>query len=1322
MPTLIWGQVPKMNFETFDIRKNLPSNFVNCSLADSKGYLWFGTQDGLVCFNGYDFKVFRHSVKDSNSIAGNFITAIFEDNRHKIWIGTSQDGLSVFDPSTRNFMNYHYGTSTGDLPSDYIGCILQDSRGTVWIGTYKGLCKFDASSNNFYTYSPSPDKNSISGEGVMCLMEDKTSNLWVGTSNGLNLLDRKTGKFKKILHDRGNINTPASNFIRYLLQDSSGKIWIATDDAGIDCYNPGSGNYTHFVHNPAFNSIGDNQVWFIYEDSHKNIWAGAINGGLNLFNPTTNNFTCFTNNISDDSDLPSNSVTSIIEDYNDNLWVTTHGGGIACNSNRSKFFTHYKSGSEKNSLSNNVVKCFYEDNPDHVWIGTDGGGLNCFNPADGSFKAFTTADGLSSNSIIDICKADETHLWLATWKGGLCLFDTKNFTTRTYQHDPDDKFSLSNNNVYGILQIEDGFLWVATHGEGINLYNPATNEFINHFNSPALGFQYPQWGTGITSDLDSNIWVATYVGLFKIREKQVTYYPHDKADTLSPSGNYIYDVFVDPNNRLYVATNNGLDIYNKATNTFSNLSEKLGISGSISSVVKDNSENLWLTSSTRIIRISPTYKTDVFENVQDGQFSNKARLKSSKGDIYLGSTDGFIIIHPDEIVTNSQAPNVYLTGFELFNQPQLPGRGKSVLKKDIAETNEIKLKHKQSSFSFEFVALNYLAPGQTQYAYKLEGFDKEWIYSGTSRRATYTNIKHGKYNFRVKAANNDGAWNEQGASVRITVLPPFWLTIWAYLFYLSVIVLLLYGYRRFILMKERLRNEVNRQVELDKLKTQFFTNISHELRTPLTLILGPVEQLIKRNDQQWTTDEKSQLSLIRRNAQRLLQLVNQLLDFSKVEAGKIMVETQFADMISFLKYVSEPFLALAEEKNIEFSTSFHKPYLSIKFDSDKMEKAITNLLSNAFKFTPDGGKISLSTSGIADQLQIMVSDNGTGITPDDRERIFDRYFQSAQTNENRKQGSGIGLALTKEYIELHQGSISVESAVGIGSVFTVLLPAENPSAPETSNLVQTAAGPPQPAGENETSHAENVQRPLVLIVDDNPDIRSYISQGLKDHYKTIEAPDGLQAMQIASETLPGIIISDIMMPLTNGTELCRQIKTDRRTCHIPVILLTAKSTSESIIEGFDIGADDYLVKPFNLEILKSRIKNLLSSRSRLKEIYKANITAEPETFTSNEIDQQFIRHIYEIIEENLLNTDFNPDFLARELLMSRSSLYMKIKAVSGESVSIFVRNYRLRKAAGLIRQRKYSISEIAYMVGFSQIQYFSSCFKEVFGIPPSEYK
>jgi len=1321
MPSILWGHIPKMSFETFDIRRNLPSNFVNCSLSDSKGFLWFGTQDGLVCFDGYDFQIFRHSVKDSNTIAGNFITTIFEDNCHKIWIGTSQDGVSVYDPSTRHFTNYGYGTSKGDLPSDYIGCILQDSKGTMWIGTYKGLCKFETSSQTFYAYIPSSDSNSISGEAVMCLMEDKSHNFWVGTSNGLNLLDRKSGKFKHLWHDERNSNTPSSNFIRYLLQDHRGKIWIATDNAGIDCYHPESGKYIHFSHNADLSSIGDNQIWYLYEDSRQNIWAGTINGGLNLYNPATDNFTRFTNTGSDDSGIPSNSVTSITEDCNGNLWITTHGGGIACNSNRSQFFSHYKSGPEKNSLSNNAVKCFYEDHLKKIWIGTDGGGLNCFDPADGSFKVFTTANELSSNSIIDIYPDDETHLWLATWKGGLCLFDTKNFTSRNYLHDPNGKFSLSCNNVYGILRSKNGFLWVATHGEGINRYNPNTGKFINHYNAPDLGFQYPQWGTGLVSDSDSNVWVATYAGLFKIKNEQVVYYPHNKADTLSPSGNYIYDVFVDHRNQLYVATNNGLDLYNRKANTFSNFSEKLGIAGSISSVVEDSSENLWLTSGTRIIRITPSLKTDVFENVQDGQFNNKARLKCSNGDIYLGSTDGFIVIHPNKIQTDNQAPNVYLTGFELFNRSQLPGREKSVLKKDISETPEIKLKHNQSSFSFEFVGLNYLAPAQTQYAYMLDGFDKEWIYPGTERRATYTNIKHGKYIFRVKAANGDGIWNSQGTSVKITVLPPFWLTPWAYLFYFLILVLLLQGYRRFILMKERLRNEVNRQVELDKLKTQFFTNISHELRTPLALILGPAEQLIKRNDRQWTSEDKNQLSLIRRNAQRLLQLVNQLLDFSKIEAGKIVFEPQVADMIAFLKYVAEPFEALAAEKNIEFNTTFHKSELSVKFDSDKMEKSITNLLSNAFKFTPAGGRIALTTSEAINQLQITVTDNGMGILPNDLEHIFDRYFQSAQTSDKRTQGSGIGLAMTKEYIELHHGSISVESTVDKGSSFNVLLPIEKAILQEAPGQNQTN-GESLPVTTKNGSVALNGQHPVVLIVDDNADMRSYIAQGLKEHYKTVEAPDGLQAMQIASEILPAIIISDIMMPLTDGNELCRQIKTDRRTCHIPVILLTAKSTNESIIGGFDTGADDYLVKPFNMEILKSRIKNLLSNRERLKEVYKGNITAEPEAFTSNEIDKQLIHHLYEIIEKNLQNPDLNPDFLARELLMSRSSLYLKIKAVSGESVSIFVRNYRLRKAAELIKQRKYSISEIADMVGFSQVQYFSTCFKEAFEVPPSEYK
>jgi len=1320
------GQTPAFRFHTLNIQNKLADNYVNCSLLDSKGFLWFGTYEGLNKYDGYHFKLLAHSISDTSSIGGNFITALFEDREHNLWIGTSKDGLSVLNQRTNVVKRYKPGKGTFDLPYDYISCITQDSRGTLWVGTMNGLCRFDSLKKGFITYKHNQSKQSLSSNAVMCITEDKSGDLWIGTSFGINVYNRKTACFKRILHENGELNSPASNYIRCILQDHRGNLWFGTDDAGICQFNPRTGKYQHFKHNNSErNSLGENQVWCMYEDHQQHIWVGTINGGLNRYNPQSNGFDTYYYSKNDPSSIPSNSLTSILEDASGNLWITTHGGGIAFQNTRDNAFECFKAeANNSNSLSHNTVRCFYEDKKGQIWIGTDGGGLNLFDRKTKTFRAFKTENGLSSNMITDICEADAEHIWLATWKGGICLFNTQNYTIQVFTNDPHDKNSISSNNIKGIHQMSDGKVWIATHGDGLNIYDPTIRSFINSNNHPELNLSWPKWGLGIQAGQDATVWASTVDGLFKIKDLKITHYNNYTRSAQSLSGNYIYAAYRDHQQNMLFATNGGLDLFNVTKGTFSNITDRLGLQGSVKSVIEDCANNLWFTIGNQLIKIRKDNTYELYSDIQQGQFCEKASLRTADGDLYFGNTDGFIIVHPNQIARNSHPPSVYITDFQLFNVSQQAGRSGSVLSTDISETKEIKLKYNQSSFSFEFVAINYLASNQNKYEYQLEGFDKKWHVADESRKAVYTNLGYGTYLFKVKAANNDGVWNKQPATIRIVILPPFWFTFWAYCIYFLIFILALLAYRRLIIFKERLRSEVIKERELDQVKTQFFTNVSHELRTPLTLILGPVESLIQSS---LAADEKkqTQLKLIQRNAQRLLRLVNQLLDLSKTDAGKTQLKAQQGDIVAFIRYIAEPFIAQAEDRNIVFDCHFHENSLMLWFDADKTEKILSNVISNALKNTDEHGRIDLSTSENGNNCLIEIKDTGIGIAENDLSHIFDRFYQSNSPLNSK--GSGIGLALTKEFVDLHKGKISVESKLGMGTSFTIQLPIGDAHLSDAQKqgtpLFLENASIPVDLPVSGLSRAEyNEKLPRILVVDDNQDIRTFIQSNLSSIYNIIEAADGMQGMEMATENMPDLIISDVMMPITDGIEFCRQIKSDRQTCHIPVVLLTAKSADESKIEGYETGADDYLVKPFKLDILKARIKNLLENRRLLRRSYSDNIAAEPEEFTSNAIDHELIKRIYAIVEERIADTDFNPDILARELLMSRSSLYMKIKAITGESVSIFVRNIRLKKAAEMLKQQKHSVTEIAYNVGFNQTQYFSKCFKEVFGMTPSEYR
>jgi signal transduction histidine kinase/DNA-binding response OmpR family regulator len=916
-------------------------------------------------------------------------------------------------------------------------------------------------------------------------------------------------------------------------------------------------------------------------------------------------------------------------------------------------------------------------------------------------------------------------------------------------------------------------------------------------------------------DKSGVLWVGTGNGLnqFDREKEQFIRHPFDPGNPKN-SDISISSIHEDWKGRLWVGTmSHGLHFFDRKTGSFSSVAKMDGLpSNQINGILEDNSENLWLHTENGIAKYNPDTKNikvyDEKDGLRIGRNIFKAFCKNDNGEMYFGGTNGFVRFHPDKLRDNPHIPRVAITDFKIGYQTVAIGVD-SPLKKSITVTDSITLSYSENDLSFEFAALDYTAPDKNQYAYIMEGFDRDWINSGTRRFANYTNLSPGEYTFRVKGSNNDGIWNEEGASLRIIINPPWWKTWWAYTLYGILLLAAFFSFRRYEINRQRLKHELELEhlyaekehleaekvKELDRLKSRFFANISHEFRTPMTLILGPLERLISQ-----TADEKlhDTFLLMQRNGQRLLRLINQLLDLSKLEAGKMAMQAAPYDLEEVLKPLVMAFESLAGLREIELHFVPPPEPVILYLDRDKFEKIMTNLLFNAFKFTPEGESVivdcefpkgagGIADSSIADMgfpegtgrnadlkdqseirdpkskisnfVKITVRDTGIGIPPNQLPHIFDRFYQASNFSYGEtlqatsQQGSGIGLALTRELVELHKGKIAVESEVGEGTTFTVHLPlgkehlqkeeiVERKARSEERDAMSMSSDQLSAISDQEMLNIEGeqagidqspnrpipkspnpqiTQSPNILIVEDNPDMHAYIRDHLKNNYRVIEAENGVEGFKKAAKEMPDLIISDVMMPQMDGFELCAKLKTDERTSHIPVILLTARASWESKIEGLETGADAYLTKPFDAKELQIRIKNLIGQRRKLRERFSKEITLQPKDITVTSADEKFLMKIMDVIEAHLSDPDFRVEYLSKEVAISRAHLHRKLQALTDLSPVEFIRLMRMKRAAKLLEHHVGNISEIAYEVGFKNPAYFAECFRKQFGISPSKY-
>lgn len=1345
-----------VGFDRLTIKDGLSHNNVRTIMQDSKGFLWFGSYGGIDRYDGHSFKSFKYEYGNPNSLSNNHVIDLMEDSEGMIWAATSSNGLCMLDPSTERFTRYlEQRDQPHGLKCTTVTCIIEDRHKRLWVGTSEGLHLLDRKTGKFFRFtSVADDINTISTNSwIWSLFEDKAGTIWVGTlGEGLNRVNLPSGinsspeafTFTRYRHNPKEGKSLSNNRIHAIFQDHQGVLWLATGN-GLNRFDPEKNNFFKYLHEPLNpNSISNNIISSIAEDYEGNLWV-LTHQGLNKLDSTRTNFTLILQNLISPG---TPGYGPLLVDRTGILWTGSEDTGIYKfdpNRRHLNFFQHDPA--NPNSLSNNEVKSICEDQEGNIWIGTLDG-LNAYNPLNDSYKHFKydplDLHSLSHNHIQSLLEDRDGNLWIGVGDGfnttgSICMLErnSEKFTCyNPYSEKP--LYEI----IFAIIEDHLGLIWFAT-SNGIKSFDRTQEEWVHYPFDPEnpTGISGP-WARTICEDRKGNIWIGIGSGGLNMLDRKTGIFKHylnDRNTTISD----IHSVREDSRGNLWIGTDGGgLYLFDPDTGHYEVFTEKDGlINNGIHNILEDDEGFLWLNTNKGLCRFSPDDRTFTGFDFAEGEEGNHfvsgnlnmgACFKGKDGKLYFGGKHGFTMFHPRELRSNTHIPPIEVTQVRLFDEP-LPG---------IHQGREIELNYNQNFISFDFAALNFTNPHKNQYAYRLENFDQDWIFSGNRRYASYTNLNPGNYTFRAKGSNNDGFWNEEGAVIKFVIYPPWWRTWWAYLGYGLLLLMGLFLWQRETLRRERLRAgmhikqmESDKLREMDTLKSHFFSNVSHEFRTPLALIQGTVEKLTSK--EQPGDERLPAYGLIHRSSERLLQLVSQLLDLSRLEAGKLRLQPEPGEVISFLKLLASSFASLFENKSIRFS--YHLPHepLWVQFDGDKLEKIISNLLSNACKFTPAGGEVVLEvneerTTSLKTGLFISVHDTGVGIPEVLVSRIFERFFQADFSATKSYEGAGIGLALTKELVELHGGTIRVESRSGKGTIFNIFLPLQVVEQPQVNHpedlLISHKALQEQKYLISPDSVQENHQEILpikdqtvVLVVEDNSDLRHFITESLPKEYAVFEAEDGNMGWKKALEQIPDLIISDVMMPGMDGISLCKELKTDERTSHIAVILLTAKADSDSKMAGLETGADDYLTKPFRLEELQVRVHNQLQHRFRLRKRFSRSLTLQPAEISVNSVDERFLQKVMEVLETHLANTSFDVEMFSRETGMSRAHLHRKLKSLTDHSPGDLIRNHRLKRAASLLQQKSGNISEVAYAVGYNSLTYFAKSFRNHFGQTPSEF-
>ncbi|WP_071843102.1 two-component regulator propeller domain-containing protein [Pontibacter korlensis] len=1359
----------RYKFSLLDINSGLSHNQITCFLKDSKGYVWIGTQGGLNRYDGYQITTFRHDSKDSTSIHDNEVQNLYEGPDGYIWVSTYK-GLSIYNPKTETFTSGNlaaflkqYGLQEGTVQS-----IFKDKQGHFWfIQAGQGLVRYSPKSRKVTKLRHTVGINSsLSSNSVSVMGQNGQGDYWVLHQNGL--LEKLSASSLKVV-ERVNAlvdahQKTAENFT--LTIDSDNDLWISTFNRnnGVYLYRTASKILSNFNKSTPDLRLKSNVVGGVVEAEPGQVWVITDHGGINIIHKSTMQVSYVLSSSVEENALVDNSLKAVYKDREGIIWLGTYKKGVNIYHKDMFRFNHYKhQPAVAGSLPYDDVNRFAEDEKGNLWIGTNGGGLLYLDRKTGKYTRYASdpnnPNSIGSDVIVSLLLDRNKDLWIGTYTGGLSKFDGEKFTR--IKGNGANSEGLADDNIWEIFEDSDGVLWVGTLGQGLYQYDRVSGTFRQYKLGENEAGSQLSYISAIAEDANKNIWVGGNNGiavLDKRTGKTMRYRSNPKDSKTLASNNILY-IHTDSRKNTWIATSEGLHLYQPKDKSFRLFTQKDGLPHNIVlTILEDDEHNLWVSTPNGVSTVVPQLDAagklqvsfrnyDITDGLQGKVFNENAAFKTAKGELIFGGPNGFNVFSPEDLGKDNTKPQLIFTDFQLFNKSLKVGEVRDdrvVLAKALSEGPHIELKHDEDVLTIGFAALSFIHPDRIRYKYKLEGFDKDWHETSPgTRQATYTNLDPGDYEFRVVASNSDGVWSEEGISMKLTVLAPFWRTTTAYVLYVLLSLGLLYSVREFELrrnrrkfLREQEKREVQQMQELNQVKIRFFTNISHEFRTPLALILAPLEKLLKSTSD---AEQLKQFEMMNRNSKRLLNLVNQLLDFRKLEVEEAQLHLSEGNVIKFLQTSVQSFSDLSEKKNISLSFQADANSWYTSFDMDKLEKVLFNLLSNAFKFTNEGGKVDvtvkvLQTEAVAEgmkMLELKVQDTGIGIAKDEQEKVFERFFRSDLPTSLVNQGSGIGLAITSEFVKIHGGQISLESELGIGSCFTVRIPMKEiaPVAVVEAHVTESVVPVEDVAclEEVELSVKEKVlkkpvkEKPVLLLVEDNEDFLAYLKDNLEVHFDVLEAPNGKEGWQKALANMPDLIISDLMMPVLDGLEFCKKVKGDSRTSHIPFLLLSAHTAEEQKLRGLNIGANDYITKPFSFELLLSRVNNLVTQNQLLHKALEKKISVQTSQEEIVSLDDKLIQRAIKLVEENLSNPDFSVEYMSKELAISRVHLYKKMVSLTGTSPVEFIRKIRLQHAARLLEKSQLTVSEVAYKVGFNNRKYFTKYFKEEYQVLPSAY-
>ena len=1366
----IFAQGPQLMFERFSNAQL--GDWVRCMYQDSRGFIWIGRAADLRRYDGYNIVSYESQPGDTTSLSGNFIQCIFEDHNGTLWIGTLSDGLNKYNRYTNTFTRYqHDDNNPFSISSNRINAIFEDKEQYLWIAAGNDLNRFDRETNRFTCYKQNTGM-------INAINENESGMIFITTSGGLFVFDRDQERFIPFGEYYSNEDPFKNKKTKIFCRDRNHNAWIGAD--GLYQFSERSRTVNHYLINASGGDpVRSNTIQAIC-DVGTFLWIGTEDG-LYRFDKNEKHFTRFEHDPANYFSLFENNIFAILKDRSGCYWFSSYDKGInKRNSIRDCVKFYLPNPFDSRSIEDQIgAMCLSPSGK--IWIGTRANGLFSFDKLTEKFRQYRHNPGdpnsLCDNWVHSVIEDTHGFVWIATGNG-LNKFDPVTNRFIRYRNMSGDPNSLSHNRVQSLLETTDGSIYVGTD-DGLNHIDPKSEKFTRYMPNPAVPTSISHQDIlTLHEDTDLIIWIGTMGGglnRFDPKTGQFRHYKNDPFNPYSISSNTVQAIYEFPfENRptLWIGTQGGgLCRFDKKTEQFYTYSQKDGLPANrVVQIISDLKGNLWLATVENITRFNP-YSLDIkiFEWSSEMPINPHTCVIDREGEIFFGGFHGMVRFFPDSLKDNTHVPQVVITEFNVNNQPV---QVDTVL----TEKKHLVLSYPENNLSFEFAALDYNRPEMNQYAYKMEGLDNDWVYTNARRRyAAYTYLDPGEYVFRIKASNNDGLWNEQGTSVHIIITPPWWKTSWAYTLYLFLGIGLLVGLWHFQTSRIKIRHQLEiehihavKLHEIDRMRSRFFANISHEFRTPLTLILGPVEQMLSGK---FRGNLQEQYQLILRNGRRLLRLINQLLDLSRLESGGMILQACEENIVKLIRRYVQAFESLAKRKGIHLTFEADRDTIPLFVDRDKIEKILNNLLSNAFKFTDEGGNIivrcgirkadldgeqKLTKPGRPDRILqtepmgqeppaeilrsqpnfvcISVTDTGTGIPSDRLARIFDRFYQVDDSQKRRFEGTGIGLALTRELVELHHGEIYVQSDLNKGSVFTLLLPmgkdhlkGEELGYDRTDIITSDDIDEfeqdfsPAPSLSELQTVPSKAKLPLILIAEDNPDMRAYMRSHLDQFYSVIEAVNGEKGWNAAIRYIPDLIISDVMMPEMDGIEFCTRIKTDERTSHIPVILLTARVESGDKIEGLETGADDYVVKPFVAGELLARIRNLIQQRRKLRERFYRESGLMVNSLAPGSVDADFLKRLFNIIIDKLPDADFKIERLADEIGMSRMTLHRKIIGLSGQSPGHFVRMVRLKRAAELLKNKSVNISEIAFAVGFESPANFARNFRRQFGVSPSKY-